>query len=120
MLHAIRARPLFAVHARAAASARKEVGEDHPVADVERLAARIHVHAVTERGDAARAFVTLVDRQRPAAFCRIEVAAPGVQVGAAHVRQSHFDQRCAGLWLGYPAFFDLERHSHPVEDRRSS
>src|SRR5438067_6548822 len=96
-MHPTRARPILAIEARSTAAARKEVGKDDPIADLEWLVIRVGRDARPERGNATGTFVALVDRQGSPAFGGIEVTAPGVQIGAAHVGQT--DAHDGGAWL---------------------
>ena len=117
---ALRAGPVLPLQAGPAAAAGEEVGEDDPVADRQRLAVRVGRDALAERRDPAGPLVPEVARQRPPALRVVDVAAPGVQVGAADVGEADLDQRRARPRLRHRVLLDLDRLAGGVERRRSS
>ena len=87
--------------ARLAAAAREEVSIGDAIAERQRAPGGVRRHAVAELGDRADVLVAGVERQRPAHARVVLLAAPVVQVGAAHVRERDLDERGPGLRLGH-------------------
>src|SRR5207253_1681311 len=106
----------FLVQARIAAAARVEVGVGDPIAFLQRPTERVGLDLAAEARHPAGHFVA-VD---PAVVGQPQrrVAAPEVQVGAAHVGQGDADDDGLRLDLRQRDLADLERLAGPEEDRR--
>ena len=104
------------VEAKVAAAARIEVRVGDAVALVQRPAQRVALDVAAEPGDAAGHLVA----EDPAVFRQAQggIAAPEVQVGAAHVGEGDLDEDGVGLDVGQRQLADLERFARAEEDRR--
>src|SRR5947207_90535 len=104
---------------RFAAAAREEIAIGDAITERQRAPGGVRRHAVAELGDRADVLVAGVERQRSTHACVVLLAAPVVQVGAAHVRERDLDERGPGLRLGHRVFADLEGLARPVEYRQA-
>src|SRR5881296_2440908 len=100
--------------ARVAAPARIEVRVGDPVALFQRPPERVGLHSRAEPGHATGHLVAVDPTVVGQAQRR--VAAPEVEVGAAHVGERHADEDGVGLHLGQRELPDLERLARAEEN----